>query len=212
MVTSERKQREFERREKEIVSSAYELFRQEGYQSVSIEQIAKRADIGKGTVYKHFQSKEEIAARIIIDINQQAESLVAETLDHLPFRERLDKLVDLSWSVNMQETNFLTSLIAQMIRGDFFNKLSEPMQKAYAEMRDQHNQLYVDLIQQAIDDGEVIPVSAEGLLFSVSAVLDGVLFRAWLMLGAGLDIKNIEQTYMQEIKDFIYRGIKNPAK
>lgn len=210
MVQSNRKQREFERREKEITQAAYDLFRHESYQSVTIAQIAERADVGKGTVYKHFQSKEEIAARVIIDINKDAENLVADTLYGLPFQQRLDKLIDLSWSVNMQETKFLTSLIAQMIQGDFFNKLSEPMQKAYAEMRDQHNQLYIDLIQKAIDDGEIIPLSAEALLFSVSAVLDGVLFRAWLMLGAGLDISRIEQEYMQEIKDFIYRAIKKP--
>lgn len=208
MVKTERKQREFERREQEITQAAYELFRHQGYQSVTIAQIAERADVGKGTVYKHFQSKEEIAARIIININKEAEDLVVDTLHGLSFKQRLDKLVDLSWQVNMQETNFLTSLIAQMIQGDFFNKLSEPMQKAYAEMRDQHNQLYIDLLQQAIDDGDVIPHSAESLLFTVSAVLDGVLFRAWLMLGAGLDISRIEQEYMQGIKDFIYRGLK----
>lgn len=33
------------------------------WQTVTIEQIAERAEIGKGTIYKHFKTKDEILYR-----------------------------------------------------------------------------------------------------------------------------------------------------
>ena len=69
MVSTERKIREFERREQEILSAALELFAGERWESVTVTQIAKQAGIGKGTVYKHFASKDEIYARLALDLN-----------------------------------------------------------------------------------------------------------------------------------------------
>ena len=67
MVTKGRKIQEFERREQEILAAALELFSGENWESVTVIQIAERADIGKGTVYKHFASKDEIYARLALD-------------------------------------------------------------------------------------------------------------------------------------------------
>ena len=65
MGISERREREFQRREGEILDAALELFSADDWQSVTIDQIARRAEIGKGTVYLHFASKDEIYARSI---------------------------------------------------------------------------------------------------------------------------------------------------
>ena len=67
MVSTERKIREFERREQDILSAALELFAGERWESVTVTQIARQAGIGKGTVYKHFASKDEIYARLALD-------------------------------------------------------------------------------------------------------------------------------------------------
>ncbi|MEM7251702.1 MAG: TetR/AcrR family transcriptional regulator [Pseudomonadota bacterium] len=62
----ERKRREFDRREGEILEAALALFDGDDWESVTVEQIAVRAEIGKGTVYKHFGSKHEIYARLAL--------------------------------------------------------------------------------------------------------------------------------------------------
>ncbi len=43
-----------------ILEAAIPLFNENGYESTSIEQIAKLAGVGKGTVYSYFQTKKDI--------------------------------------------------------------------------------------------------------------------------------------------------------
>ena len=44
-----------------VVQAADELIAAVGYNRITIEDLANRAGIGKGTIYLHFRSKEEIA-------------------------------------------------------------------------------------------------------------------------------------------------------
>jgi AcrR family transcriptional regulator len=65
-----RKQREFQRREHGILSAALGLCSTPEWESVTVEQIADRAEIGKGTVYKHFASKDELLFRLMMGFYQ----------------------------------------------------------------------------------------------------------------------------------------------
>jgi len=48
-----------------IVEAAGQLFREQGYGAVSMDQIARDAGVSKATVYAHFESKERLFAAII---------------------------------------------------------------------------------------------------------------------------------------------------
>lgn len=48
-----------------IMDTALELFAQNGYDTTSIKQIAKKAGISKGLMYNYFQSKEELVETIL---------------------------------------------------------------------------------------------------------------------------------------------------
>lgn len=49
----------------QIAAVAFELFERDGYQNVTMEQIATRADVAKGTLYNHFPVKEAVLAHWI---------------------------------------------------------------------------------------------------------------------------------------------------
>ncbi len=48
-----------------ILTAATETFGRFGFKKTSIDDIARRAGIGKGTVYLHFESKEELFGAVI---------------------------------------------------------------------------------------------------------------------------------------------------
>ncbi|WP_425616136.1 TetR/AcrR family transcriptional regulator [Anatilimnocola sp. NA78] len=48
------------RRSDEILSAAVELFAKQGFAATEVQQIADRAGVGKGTVYRHFINKEKL--------------------------------------------------------------------------------------------------------------------------------------------------------
>ncbi len=61
------KKRRFLAREQRIVDAALELLLEHGIDRVTVSSIARRAGIGKGTIYKHFLTKSEIFMRIVLD-------------------------------------------------------------------------------------------------------------------------------------------------
>lgn len=60
MGLKERREREKEARKQQILAAARKLLFKKGLQSTSINQIARTAELGVGTIYFYYQSKEEI--------------------------------------------------------------------------------------------------------------------------------------------------------
>jgi AcrR family transcriptional regulator len=71
----ERRRRESRRR---LLQAARELFAAQGLHETSISQIAARADLGLGTFYLHFDSKDEVLAAIVEDDLELLLSRIAE--------------------------------------------------------------------------------------------------------------------------------------
>jgi AcrR family transcriptional regulator len=65
MSGKERKERERQQREKEILDAAESLFIEKGYESMTMDEVAKRADFTKRTVYAYFTGKEDLHAAIV---------------------------------------------------------------------------------------------------------------------------------------------------
>lgn len=68
MGVSERKQRERASREQAILAAAKTVFLKKGLAAATIDDIAAEAELAKGTVYRHYRSKDEI----MLTISEQA--------------------------------------------------------------------------------------------------------------------------------------------
>jgi hypothetical protein len=70
-----RRGKEKDSRKKLILKSARTLFFKKGFNNVTVDEIAKSSELGKGSIYLYFNSKEEIYAQILLndieDFNQQ---------------------------------------------------------------------------------------------------------------------------------------------
>ena len=64
-------------REQKIIDAALELFLKESIDAVTVSKIASKAGIGKGTVYKHFLTKNEILVRIMLDYERNIADCLA---------------------------------------------------------------------------------------------------------------------------------------
>jgi len=60
-----------EQKKKEIALGAKALILQDGINNITISQIAKAANIGKGTVYEYFKNKDEIVFELVEILMQE---------------------------------------------------------------------------------------------------------------------------------------------
>lgn len=73
-----------------ILDAAVRLFSQKGYEHTSIEELAREAGIGKGTVYSYFQTKKDIVRAFCEDeLEFTREELTQNTDPDTPLKEQL---------------------------------------------------------------------------------------------------------------------------
>lgn len=56
-----------------ILETAIELFSQRGLEAVTVEEVAEAADIGKGTIYNYFSTKEDIVVAFMTDLEAKVQ-------------------------------------------------------------------------------------------------------------------------------------------
>lgn len=66
MTITERKEREKEQKKMQIISAAEKLFFQSGYDQVSMDEIAREAELSKGTIFFYFKNKEALFITIVL--------------------------------------------------------------------------------------------------------------------------------------------------
>jgi len=64
-----KKEKEKENRRNIILKAARRLFMDRGFKAVTVDSIAEKAEVSKGSIYLCFESKEEIYAQILIADN-----------------------------------------------------------------------------------------------------------------------------------------------
>jgi AcrR family transcriptional regulator len=65
-MTLERKEKEKEQRRNQIIDAAQALFFTKPYDEITIEAIAEKAQLAKGTVYLYFESKEDLYSAVAL--------------------------------------------------------------------------------------------------------------------------------------------------
>lgn len=77
-----------------IKRAAQELFRKFGYHKTSVNEIAKRARIAKATIYKYFESKEELLHTLLMDyIRLSVDDLISKSNPEADEEKHLSGLI-----------------------------------------------------------------------------------------------------------------------
>jgi len=70
-----------DKKRRDIALSCKEILLERGIRDLTISQLAKRAGIGKGTIYEYFENKEDIVFEIITIFMSEYEIKLLDTID-----------------------------------------------------------------------------------------------------------------------------------
>lgn len=62
---------QFEHRERQILATAEQLLLESGDYDLTLDSLARHLDLAKGTLYKHFVSKDELLLRLLIEYEKR---------------------------------------------------------------------------------------------------------------------------------------------
>jgi AcrR family transcriptional regulator len=166
-----------------ILSAAQEVFAEQGFDAARMEEVARRARVGKGTLYNYYDSKEDLLIQAVIASMEEVRERIAASANPSPERplpsvegvlrmlivEALPRLTRRSVSLHMQAWGVIAR------DPDARRRLFEANQAFYGEReRD-----FRGLIEAGARAGEfrsdLDPAEVSLLL---QAVFDGLLRRA----------------------------------
>ncbi|MDD3732871.1 MAG: TetR/AcrR family transcriptional regulator [candidate division Zixibacteria bacterium] len=64
-----------------IMESAQTLFARNGYNKTTVDEIARQADVAKGTLYKYFRSKNDVFKAVVVRENNQINHYIMEAVN-----------------------------------------------------------------------------------------------------------------------------------
>lgn len=102
-------------RRKQIVDAAAQSFALYGYKATTIDQVAKLANVGKGTIYTFFANKEELFDEIMNGVIQEVKLQADQAFEaNAPFIDNLKRTMDRL--VEYQDKHQLALKMAQEVR------------------------------------------------------------------------------------------------
>lgn len=175
-------------RKEEILTVALHLFARDGYEAVSVSQIAGELDMTKGALYRHYKSKRDIFD-CIVERMEQGDSEQAAEYD-MPEDDK-ESMPDQYKTVSLEEfVEYSKSMFAYWTEDDFassFRKMltieqfrSEEMQNLYQQYLVSGPAEYVkDLLKNMeIKNPEEKAVKFYANMFFYYSVYDGAADKA----------------------------------
>lgn len=71
MSAGTRKQRELEAREELLLDHAHVLLESKGYLGLNLDELAARVEYSKGTIYGHFETKEDLLLGVVVRLTEE---------------------------------------------------------------------------------------------------------------------------------------------
>ena len=208
MGVQERKKRERERRRRQIRDAALSLLFEKGIQAASINRIAKRAELGVGTLYFYYPSKEHIMAdlqaRGLALLNREVEKAGRQAKDPARALYRMGRAY-LEFS---QKNNTYFELIHYFLSSP--RTVLPPALKTRVDLAGKSS---LDLVAQNIQQG-----MRQNIFRKVAPQSHALMF--WSMIHGMIQMRKMQPTlfdttthedlFFYAVDQFI-QGIKNPG-
>jgi AcrR family transcriptional regulator len=128
-----------------ILQAAVELFTERDFHQVLMDDVAARADVGKGTVYRYFPTKEDLYfATIFEGWDRLGKELEAVVQQHGPLRETLEHVTRQVLSYFWHRRQFVT-LVHRLE-----NNLEGEEQADWQRRRDSIVRVFADILSKGV--------------------------------------------------------------
>lgn len=166
-------------RRKEIIDSAVKIFAEKGFQNTTIDEIAKSANIAKGTVYIYFNNKLELFLSLINegieDIFSITKGILTEKRNYL---ERLESLIHAQFTFYQENEDFFKIFVSE--RSRFFSEVKIELKKEIIKKYQSQIDLIAEFIQEGIEKDILRELDPKKAAVSLAGMIHAFMLQ-WIM-------------------------------
>ncbi len=126
MATSDRRAREKDAKRRAILGAAVRCFGEKGYDGTTLDEIGRRAEVAKGTLYLYFNSKADLFASLLLKqgFDVFLETLQSELESCQDFPTALETFSSVFRKLCLEGNKEIFEFFLQLDRGDISRDLS----------------------------------------------------------------------------------------
>ena len=142
-------------RKREITDAAALCFGHAGYYATSIDQVAKKAGLSKGSVYRAFASKEELLLAILEHFEEDIDKIMLESAQFELSPLSKIKLTMKKIGIYLKDNEHLLRVWNEFMYLDF-------SRGQYGKMMEKNRAMVTGLVVEGVNEGEIrdLPVNA----------------------------------------------------
>lgn len=211
VATQDRREQDRARRKTDILLSARAVFAQDGFHRATVDQIAQRAEVAKGTIYLYFENKEAILAELVLqalgELHDQLQA-ASEARSLLQPDGRLRAMAGTYLAFSKRSPDYFR-LLTVFDSGHLGADLSSTRRRLILDASNQT----LDLVTQAIADGMALGIFAAGDARETAAMLWAGLNGVLSLLAHPIRRTMLaldQTTFYNAMLELLMRGLSNP--
>jgi AcrR family transcriptional regulator len=174
-----------------IIQTAVEVFSENGYHRASMDEIALRANVAKGTLYYHFPGKAQLFKTLVKDGFQEIiDKVQADLKANLTLEEQIKRIIRHNLDLFLESSN-----LAHIV----FNELSNGIDQEVLEELKKLRIDYIHFLASVLEEGK-----HEGVLRDVNCNLAAAGIVGMLDSACNYFLNNKNEGSRDQIEQFFY--------
>ena len=180
---------------KKIVSAAWKLFYEQGYDNTTVDDIVEESETSKGSFYHYFEGKDALLSSLSFLFDEKYEELMP-TID--PKMHSIDKLLYLNRELfSMIENTVSLELLARL----FSTQLITKGERYLLDLDRTYYRVLRQIIQEGLSKGEIRSDTTVSELSKLYALCERGLMYDWCICGGNYSLRAYSANVLPRILD-----------
>jgi len=180
-----------------ILKEAALLFKEKGYGSSSMRDLAERVGVEAASMYNHIKSKDEILEEICFRIAGEYVSHISKLEN-----EKSTYTEKIKSTINFHVRLMVEDAAAVSVTNNDWKSLREPKLSLFKTLRKGYEARFAALIEKGIEKKEFAPINISVAVFTILSAL------RWVELWYNPKRKIKEKELEQDITNLLLKGLK----
>lgn len=181
-------------KKQQIFEAAAVLFREKGYATASMRDLAERVGLKPSSFYSHIKSKEELLQKICFEsADKFTQGMAAVLADGGTSMDQLRALISLHLRVALEDPTSVT------VFNEEWRHLSEPHLTEFLNLRREYENNFLEIIKTGIKQGLLKPLDPGLVLYTMINALRWLYFDS--KLTKERNVRDIEKDLSQLLLD-----------